>query len=154
MIEFIIVNDNLLFQTKMISTIEAIMVKEKLAYHIHVYDDYNVSAYQLMQKRTQMMRIYILDMETPTRKMEDYVRKIRKKDVTSTIIGIGNQKDYITVFKYLFLTCIDFFDTKFEEHLKQSLLFVIKNELNHKILRFTERDIQYGIHTQTLEIRI
>lgn len=151
MIEFIIVNDNLLFQTKIISTIETIMAKEKLAYHIRVYDDYNLSAYQLMQKRTQMMRIYILDMETPSGKIENYVRKIRKKDVTSTIIGIGNKKDYLTASKYLFLTCLNFFDSKLEEQLSRSLLLVIKRELNHNILRFTERDIQYGIHTQEIQ---
>lgn len=151
MLEFVIINDNLLFQTKITSIIDDFMQKEKLAYHIYMYESYDASAYKLLKNCSQKLRIYILDMETPDGNVQDYVRKIRKKDASSFIIGMGSPKQELIALKYAFLSYFNYFNEQFLDQIKQTLMIIIKKEMNHKMLRFKERDIQYGIHIADIE---
>ncbi len=150
MLEFIIINDNVPFQKRMKQCIQNVMKKQNMICQIKVYDDYIEEAYQVISKTKSGIKVYLLDMETPSMKLQDYVRKIRKYDFASPIIGFGDERFLFIALKCQFVDYINYFYPQWEHKLKESLSFWITRVAKKEHLRFTENDIQYELHTQEI----
>lgn len=146
MLEFVIVNDNILFQKRIEQCIKNVMKKQSIIYCITIYDDYTEEAYQLTSKNKKNMKIYLLDMETPSNKLQDYVRRVRKYDFSSHIIGFGDKRFLYIALQNKFTSHINYFELQWEHKLKDIIKFLIARETKREVLRFTENEIQYTLH--------
>ncbi len=146
MLEFIVVNDNILFQKRIQECIKNVMKKQNTIYRITIYDDYTDEAYQIISKNKKNMKIYLLDMETPSNKLQDYVRKIRKYDFSSHIIGFGDERFLFVALQNKFTDYMNYFESQWEKKLKDILKFLLDRETKREILRFVENEIQYTLH--------
>ena len=92
-------------------------------------------------------KVYILDIETPTRSGIDIARVIRKKDVDSVLIFLtGHQELSNLVLKndFLFLSFINKFDNC-EERLSEALDKALKVLKVKSVIRFKDNGILYTI---------
>jgi len=146
MLNFIICDDVKQYRDMVENIISSYMMKNKLEYKTHIYSDYDDNFMKIIESKLPF-KIYILDIETPTRSGIDIARVIRKKDPDSILIFLtGHQELSQIVIKndFLFLSFINKFDNcegRLRKSLDQSLkLFKIK-----KIVRFKENGILYTI---------
>ena len=146
MIEFIICDDDKTIVEKVEKTIDDIMMKNKIVYKTICFYDYNEEFMKLVSNK-ECIRIYILDIETPSRSGIDVARFIREKDMESIIIFMtGHDELGPAVLKkeLWFLSFINKFEDSFER-LKTSLLKALQI-LNIKTkLHFEERGVIYNI---------
>lgn len=112
MLNFIICDDNGNFRKKLEDFIFSYMMKNKLEYKTHVFSDYDNKFLKIIEEPLPF-KIYILDIETPTKSGIDIARIIRKKDIDSVLIFLtGHQELGQVVLKndFLFLSYINKFD--------------------------------------------
>ena len=112
MINFIICDDDIKFTEFVNQVITKYMMKNKLEYKIHKFYDYNKEFIKKVEEKIPN-KIYILDIETPTKSGIDIARIIRNKDINSVLIFLtGHQELGQTVMKndFLFLSFINKFD--------------------------------------------
>ena len=122
MINFIICDDNAKDRENAKKIINAFMKKIKKEYETHVFKDYNQDFYNIIDRKLPS-KIYLLDIETPTKSGIDVARDIRKKDVDSVIIFLTVHEELGHVIlknDLLFLSFINKFDD-FENRLYKSL---------------------------------
>ena len=147
MINFIICEDNQSDRNTTRQVITKYMMKNEIDYKIHVYDDYDSSFINIINK-TLPFKIYILDIETPSGSGIDMARIIRNKDVDSVIIFLTGHDDLSKVVAkkdFLFLTFINKFDDA-ETRLVNALdkaLQVIKVK---KAIKFKDGGVIYNIN--------
>lgn len=146
MLEFVVVDDNLFFQLEIKKMIQNCMKRKNVSYQIFVYDDYTKGAYELTSKNKRNMRIYLLDTETPSKKIQDYVQKIRKYDFSSYMIGLGGEENLFLALRNMFTDYINYHQPQWKRKLKESIEFLLEYEVKREILRFIENDVQYTIH--------
>ena len=87
MINFIICDDNNKIVDDIKNIISKYMMKNEHNYKTHLFNDYDSNFMKVVNSNLQC-KIYILDIETPTRSGIDVARIIREKDVDSMIIFI------------------------------------------------------------------
>lgn len=142
----IICDDDIKFRKSIISQIKKYMENNKFDYNIYEYLDYNTEFMNIL-KQELSDKIYILDIETPTRSGIDIARIIRKTDVDSPIIFLTGHEELggIVLSKDLnFLAFINKFDN-YAKRLNNSLNMAMKL-LNKKcILRFNDRGSIYSL---------
>ncbi|MCM1370294.1 MAG: LytTR family DNA-binding domain-containing protein [Clostridium sp.] len=146
MLDFIVCDDNEYIRKSVSDVINSYMMKNDQAYKIRTFSDYNEEFMELLSSNGNY-RIYILDIEAPTKSGIDVARIIRKKDKESAIIFLtAHEECGYSVLKSCtnFLTFISKFDD-YEKNLSQA----IKEALNllhiKKVLSFTEHSVTYNI---------
>ena len=88
------------------------MIKNKIEYKTHVYDDYNKKFMDVIENKMPS-KIYLLDIETPSRSGIDIAREIRRKDVDSVIIFLTVHEELGNIVlknDLMFLSFINKFD--------------------------------------------
>lgn len=146
MINIIICDDNSNDLKRVETIVDNYMKKRDEDYKKYLFNDYDDTFMDIVVK-TLPIKIYILDIQTPSGSGIDMARKIRKKDVESIIIFLtGHEELGNIVLKndLMFLSFINKFDNC-ENRLFESLdkAFKIMNKKN--ILRFNDRNTIYTI---------
>ena len=123
------------------------MIKNKLEYNIHLYSDYTKDFYNILDSKIPF-KIYLLDIETPSRSGIDVARDIRKKDTESVILFLTAHEELGNVVlknDLMFLSFINKFDN-LENRLNHALKEALKMLNQKRILRFSDRNIVYTIN--------
>ncbi len=146
MINFIICDDIPKDRKMIEKIISKYMMKNKLEYKTHIFDDYDDQFIEIVNKKLPF-KIYILDIETPTRSGIDIARIIRHKDVESVLIFLtGHQELSEVVMKndFIFLSFINKFDDC-ENRLTKAIDKSLKMFKVKKTIRFKDNGILYAI---------
>ena len=140
MINFIICDDVKKYREMAEKVIDAYMMKNKVEYKTH-------NSFMKIVESKLSFKIYILDIETPSKSGIDIARYIRNKDVDSVLIFLtGHQELGNVVIKndFLFLSFINKFDNC-EERLKKSIDKALQVFKIKSIVKFKDNGIFYTI---------
>lgn len=146
MVSFIVCEDNQIINKNIVNRIDMVMMKNKIPYKKHVFEDYNKSFMKLIDTKLPN-KIYILDIETPSASGIDIVRKIRENDLNSIIIFLTAHDELgYTILKqeFMFLAFICKFDDylgKLEKAIKKALKVVGQK----RVLSFSDHGIIYNL---------
>ena len=146
MINFIICDDVKQYRDMVEHIVDSFMMKNKIEYKTHVFEDYDSEFVKIVESKLSF-KIYILDIETPTKSGIDIARLIRNKDVDSVLIFLtGHQELGHVVMKndFLFLSYINKFDNC-EQRLKKSLDKALQLLKVKSIIRFKDNGVIYTI---------
>ena len=146
MINFIICDDVKKYREMAEKVIDAYMMKNKVEYKTHLFEDYDNSFMKIVESKLSF-KIYILDIETPSKSGIDIAWYIRNKDVDSVLIFLtGHQELGNVVIKndFLFLSFINKFDNC-EERLKKSIDKALQVFKIKSIVKFKDNGIFYTI---------
>lgn len=145
MVDFIVCDDDELIRKNVTNIIDVFMMKNDHVYKVKTFPDYNEKFMKELDNKSY--KVYILDIEAPSKSGIDIARKIRKKDKESAIIFLtGHEECGYSVLK----SCTNFltFISKFDEY-EENLIKAIKEalELLHikKTLSFIEHNVTYNI---------
>ena len=112
MLNVVICDDNKRDLGKITKLIDVFMKKNKYDYKKHIYSDYNDEFMKLVKTKIPF-RIYILDIETPSRSGIDVAREIRNRDLDSVIIFLTGHDELGRVIlqnDLMFLAFVNKFD--------------------------------------------
>lgn len=146
MINFIICDDNKRDKQKIEDIVDRFMMKNQLHYEKHIFDDYDDEFLKIVRSKLAF-KVYILDIETPTRSGIDIARIIRNRDVNSVLIfitGHNELADNVMKSDFLFLSFINKFDNC-EERLMNALEEALKILGVRKNIRFKDNGVLYTI---------
>ena len=146
MINFIICDDVKQYREMVEHIVVSYMMKNKLEYKTHIFKDYDSDFLKIVESKLSF-KVYILDIETPTRSGIDIARLIRNKDVDSVLIFLtGHQELGHVVMKndFLFLSYINKFDDC-EKRLIKSLDKALKMFKIKSVIRFKDNGVIYTI---------
>ena len=146
MIEFIICDDNKVFLNSVVNLINKIMLKKKVEYRIKKFYDFDSSFLSYIDT-TDNMKIYILDIETPTRSGISIGRLIRKRDLKSPIIYLTGHEELSSLIlrkDISFLAFINKFED-FECRLATNIDKALKMLAGSEYLSFEESGVIYHI---------
>ena len=146
MINFIICDDVKQYRDMVEHIIASYMMKNKLEYRTHIFNDYNSEFIKIVESKLSF-KVYILDIETPTKSGIDIARIIRNKDVDSVLIFLtGHQELGHVVMKndFLFLSYINKFDDC-ERRLTKSLDKALHMFKIRSVVRFKDNGVVYSI---------
>lgn len=146
MIDFIVCDDSVKVVNDVVNVIDKFMINNNMHYKTHKFLDYDEKFMKLMDANSNY-KIYILDIETPTRSGIDVARKIRSKDKNCVIIFLtGHDELGFTVLKSClnFLTFISKFDD-YEEKLYDAFVEAFDLISVKKSINFLEHGIKYNI---------
>lgn len=146
MINFIICDDNKAVVENIKNIISKCMIKNNFEYKTHLFYDLD-DKFMKITRSSLPFKIYILDIETPSRSGIDVARIIRDRDVESVIIFItGHEELGLTLLKneIMFLSFINKFDN-YEKRLVTAINKGIRMLQRKNILRFEERGNIYNI---------
>lgn len=144
MFNVIICDDNKDIVKKVSNIVTKYMKGKKLQYNIHMYNDYDSKFMSIISSNIPF-KIYILDIETPSRSGIDIAREIRRKDVDSVIIFLtGHDELGNTLLKndLMFLSFINKFDDS-ENRLNKCLNQAIKLLHRKQVLRLSDSSNTY-----------
>lgn len=151
MIDFMVCDDNEIFRKDIIKVIDNYMMKNNYSYKVFPFNDYNQKFMNELEKNTNY-RIYILDIETPSKSGIDVARMIRRKDKESAIIFLTSHDECaFAVLKSCtnFLTFISKYDD-YEENLENAIKEAIELLGIKKILSFVDHNVSYTIITKSI----
>ena len=146
MVNVIICDDNEKDRNNVARLVEEFMFKNKIDYKLHIYSDYNKEFSNAMDSKMPF-KIYLLDIETPSRSGIDIARQIRKKDLKSVIMFLtGHDELGSIVLKndIMFLSFINKFDDvkgRLNASLRKALELLEKNS----VIRINDRNTVYTI---------
>ena len=146
MINFIICDDIEKYCKMIENIVSKYMMKSKLEYRTHLFNDYNEEFLKMVNKK-MTFKVYILDIETPTSSGIDIARIIRRKDIDSVLIFLtGHQELDRVVMKndFLFLAFINKFDNC-EKRLTSALDKALKIFKVKKTIRLKDNGVVYTI---------
>ncbi len=147
MINIIICDDNEKDRIKIKNIVKNFMEKNNIENNIYVFSDYNINFYNKANSNLPF-KIYLLDIETPTKSGIDVAREIRRKDVDSVIIFLTAHEELGNIIlknDLMFLSFINKFDDC--ENRLYSALGKSLDLLNKKnTIRFMDRNILYTIN--------
>jgi len=147
MINVIICDDNEKDRNNVVKIVKIFMEKYKIDYNVHIYEDYNKKFNQIMDSKLPF-KIYLLDIETPSRSGIDIAREIRKKDVDSVIIFLTAHEELgnlILKKDLMFLSFINKFDN-FQIRLCNSLKEGLRLLKHKNVIRILDRSTIYTIN--------
>lgn len=147
MINVIICDDNDKDRNNIKKVVKNFMTKNKKEYEEYAFSDYNKSFYNIVDTKIPN-KIYLLDIETPSKSGIDVARKIRRKDIDSVILFLTAHEELGNVVlknDLLFLSFINKFDD-FENRLSEafSKALALLNQKN--TIRFQDRNTFYTIN--------
>jgi len=146
MLNIIICDDNEKDRSNVTKIVNEFVKRNKLECDIHIFNDYNSSFDKIMESNLPF-KIYLLDIETPSKSGIDIARQIRKTDLDSTIIFLTGHEELGNIVlrnDLMFLAFINKFDNlqiRLNKTLKRALLILNQK----KILKFTDKNILYTI---------
>ena len=146
MSNFIVCDDNKEVRYNIKKIIDQVMMKNKLAYDVYLFEDYDNEFMKIMNSPLSC-KIYILDIETPTRSGIDIARLIRSNDINSVIIFLTSHDELgYTILKneFMFLSFICKFDN-YELKLKSAINKALKIVGKKSMVRFEDGGIIYTI---------
>ena len=146
MINFIICDDIKKDRDMVEKIVSKYMMKNKIEYRTYIFDDYDEDFMKMVSKKLPF-KVYILDIETPTKSGIDIARIIRHKDVDSVLIflTVHQELDKIVMKNdFLFLSFINKFDDC-ERRLTNSIDKALQLFKVRKTLRFKYRGINYAL---------
>lgn len=147
MLNIIICDDNEKDRNNAVKVLKEFMTKNKNEYELHVFNDYNKNFYDIVQRKIPF-KIYLLDIETPTRSGIDVARDIRRKDVDSVIIFLTAHEELGNIVlknDLMFLSFINKFDD-FENRLNNALKKGLELLKQKNVIKFMDRNILYTIN--------
>jgi len=147
MINVIICDDNEKDRNYVSKIVKDYMVKNKVEYNLHLYEDYNKRFYSILDRKIPF-KIYLLDIETPSKSGIDVAREIRRKDVDSVIIFLTAHEELGNIVlknDLMFLSFINKFDD-FENRLNNSLKKSLELLKHKNVIRFSDRNTLYTIN--------
>lgn len=147
MLNVIICDDNEKDRNNAVKVVKEFMAKNKNKYELHVFNDYNKNFYDIIQRKIPF-KIYLLDIETPTRSGIDVAREIRRKDVDSVIIFLTAHEELGNIVlknDLMFLSFINKFDD-FENRLNNTLKKSLELLKQKNVIKFMDRNILYTIN--------
>ena len=151
MLNFIVCDDEKKYRDFAEGVINKYMMKNQHEYQIHMFNDYDREFMDIIGTKLPF-KIYILDIETPTRSGLDVARIIRNKDVDSVVIFLtGHQELSQIVIKneFLFLSFINKFDDC-ENRLMGSIDKSLKVLKAKQTIRFKDCGIIYTISLEDI----
>lgn len=146
MIDYIICEDDKNKRDEIVEFVSKFMMKNETPYKTYAYSDYDDSFIQIIKKKLSF-KIYILDIETPTRSGIDVARLIRNCDNDSIIIFLtGHEELGMTILKdeIMCLSLINKFDN-YEKRLEKALNRSLKMINDKQTLKFKEKSVDYSI---------
>lgn len=146
MINFIVCDDDKKYLKIVKNVIDKYMMKNQIDYKTHLFTDYDDSFLKIVNAKLSY-KIYILDIEAPTRSGVDIARIIRNKDINSVIIFLtGHQELGNLIIKddFLFLSFINKFDAC-EQRLNSSLGKALKVLKIRPRIKFKDNGVSYTI---------
>lgn len=146
MFNVIICDDNSNDLRKIRNSISKIMRSLKLDYNELVFEDYNSEFMKIVNKALPF-KIYILDIETPSRSGIDISRIIRKKDYTCPIIFLTghNELGMELLSEDIYFTSFINKFVNYESRLKKSIVNSINMMNQNKILKIKDGNTLYTI---------
>ena len=151
MINVIICEDNLKDRIKTDKITKTFMETKNIEYEIYLFEDYNKKFYSIQQTKLPF-KIYLLDIETPSKSGIDVAREIRKKDIDSVIIFLTAHEELGNIIlkdELMFLSFVNKFDD-FENRLNRSLEKSLKLLNQKNTIRFADRNITYTINVDDI----
>lgn len=139
MLNIVICDDNKRDLIKIETLVDKFMLKNKYDYKKHIYNDYDASFMRLVKSKLPF-RIYILDIETPSRSGIDVAREIRNKDLDSVIIFLTGHDELGRIIlqnDLMFLSFVNKFDD-FVDRLNNSLYKAINILKKRKIIKIQD----------------
>ncbi len=163
MINFIVCDDNKALLKNVVEIIDNVMIKNRHEYKIHSFTDYNDKFMKLIDEKLPL-KIYILDVEVPSKSGIDIARIIRNNDVDSVIIFLTSHNEVGSILlkeEIMFLTFICKFDdaeNRLESAINKALELVgkkmaIRFEDQGAIYTLPIKDIIY-VYTDTIERKL
>lgn len=150
MIEAIICDDDKSCRNNVVKIVKGFFNEQKVAVKIKEYSDYDDEFIENIVPGSK--KIYILDIETPSRSGIDIARIIRKRDVESIIIFITGYEEFGKLVLQKNIMCLSFIN-KFEDlksNLRESLKEAIHFLETNKVLRITDNGITYNIRLSSV----
>lgn len=147
MFNVIVCEDNDKDLNKVISIVDMFMAKNGYKYDKHIFTDFDKSFTKISNSRLPF-KIYLLDIETPSRSGIDVAREIRKKDVDSVIIFLTGHEELGNVIlknDLMFLSFINKFDD-LENRLFNSLDKAIDLLHQKRVIKFEDRNSIYTLN--------
>ena len=147
MLNIIICDDVKRDLDKVKNSTKKIMDSLKMKYNEIIFSDYDDSFIDIIVKKIPF-KIYILDIETPSRSGIDVARIIRRKDYTSPIIFLTGHNDLgmeLLTEDIPFTSFINKF-VNYENRLKKSIINSINMLHKRKILRVNDGNTLYTIN--------
>ena len=151
MVNIILCEDNIKDRKKTIKIVEEFLKERKVEYKIHVFEDYNDN-FENIIKSTLPFKIYLLDIETPSRSGIDVARDIRKNDLDSIIIFLTAHDELSSVVAkddIMFLTFINKF-YNFDKKLPFSLNNALKLLNKKRVIKISDSNISYTIDINSI----
>ena len=151
MINVIICDDNEKDRNNFKRMVKAFMDKNKKEYSIYTFNDFNKSFYEKVDTKLPF-KIYLLDIETPTKSGIDVAREIRRKDIDSVIIFLTAHEELGNVVlknDLMFLSFINKFDNC-EKRLNKSLEKALDLLNKKNTIRFMDRNVLYTINVNDI----
>jgi two-component system, LytTR family, response regulator AgrA len=146
LLNFIVLDDEKTIRENTKKIINKLMMPYDFEYSIKIFNDYNADFKNIITKKTQN-KIYILDIELPSKSGIDIARKIREKDWESTIIFLTAHYDLGLEAIKNRLMLLDFISkfNDYEENLKNAIEIAIKIINKQKTLDFEYDKVFYKI---------
>ena len=146
MLNVIICDDNTMDLNKIVKIVEKFMNSNNLSYKKYIFTDYDNNFLKIVDSKMPF-KIFILDIEVPSRSGIDIARLIRKKDISSPIIFLTGHNELgmellmedipFTAFISKFIKC--------EIRIKKCLVNSI-NEMNkYRVLKLRDSSISCRI---------
>lgn len=152
MINFIICEDNKIFNQQYVETIKKLEKEYNIQSNKHIFYDYNKDFFKII-KSNLPYKIYILDIVVNSIKGTEIAKKIREKDKNSLIIFITSFYDTYKINllenMYMFLRFIDK-KSNYLEILYDTLKQVIFELDKQHILTITHKNMKYIIDTKDI----
>ena len=146
MINIIICDDLKRDLEKVYKIVEKFAKSNNLEYKIHSFSDYDKKFMDIVKSKLSL-KIYILDIETPSRSGIDVAREIRRKDINSVIIFLTGHEELgnlILKNDLMFLSFINKFDNlkvRLNNSLKKALVMLKQNS----VVKITDNNNTYII---------
>ena len=150
MTEIIVCDDNDEYRKKIVDVVNVFMNTVNSSYKILEFNDYDDSFLRIIDQNVQ--RIYILDIETPTRSGIDIARMIRKKDFKSIIIFVTGHEQLGQVVLKRNIMCLAFIN-KFDDFgktLKETLKEAFSVLNADRVLRVVDNGVTYTIRLSNI----
>jgi two-component system, LytTR family, response regulator AgrA len=151
MIDFIILDDEKTIRDTTKKIINRLMMPYDIAYNIKVFEDYSIEMKNIIEKN-EGIKIYILDIELPSKSGIDIARKIREKDWESIIIFLTAHYDLGLEAIKNRLMLLDFISkfNNYKDNLKKVLEICLKIVGKKRVLSFTNDKNLYRLKLEDI----
>lgn len=146
MINFFVCDDNEMIRHEVSEIIDTVMMKNDFQYKIHLYSDYDKHFIKDMLSSLSN-KIFILDIETPSGSGIDMARKLREKDIDSTLIFLTSHYEMgpsLLDDELMFLSFISKFNNQ-DERLVSAINKALKLIGKKQAIRFEDHGVLYTL---------